>query len=202
MTRFQFGFGFFKKKSVWLVFIDKNRTEPKIITPTSFFSSPVPGVFFPFFFVSRCFFSFQLVCCRDSWVGFDWFSFKEWGLLDCSREGGPAYWFPQWILRFVRGRFSWWLIAVECIWWLRAVGFGDWESLWCLNWAFSGSAWLRVCGFRVDERQLRGRLLLEVARPCVVGVTDGLRFGSLIEGKGWWVLWLLMMFFESLTNGG
>jgi hypothetical protein len=77
---------------------------------TSSISSPVVRAFFflfLFFCVSRCFFSFQLGCRRDSWVGFDWFSFKKWGLLDCSREGGPAYWSRQCILRFVRGRFSW-----------------------------------------------------------------------------------------------
>jgi hypothetical protein len=34
LTRFQFGFGFFSKKKFGLVtFFDKNRTEPKMITP-------------------------------------------------------------------------------------------------------------------------------------------------------------------------
>jgi len=102
----------------------------ELIWPPAPFLLLLPGLFF-FFFVSRCFFSFQLGCRRDSWVGFDWFSFKKWGLLDCSREGGPAYWFRQWILRSVRGRFSWWLIAVERIWWLKAVGFGNYS--WILN---------------------------------------------------------------------
>jgi hypothetical protein len=31
------GFGFFKKKSVWLLFFDKNRTKPKMIIPPVFY---------------------------------------------------------------------------------------------------------------------------------------------------------------------
>jgi hypothetical protein len=47
LTRFRFGFGFFKKKSIWLLFFYKNRTEPKMITSSEalVIIFPIPHIF-------------------------------------------------------------------------------------------------------------------------------------------------------------
>jgi len=66
LTRFRFGFGiFFQKKiiSVWLLFFDKNRTELKMITPSSHrineFHCIKPIIFFLVILKYHYFYSFK-----------------------------------------------------------------------------------------------------------------------------------------------